>query len=97
MPEYYRLTDDGRVEPSAGPCYDNFRVGDDTVGESRVSTVFLCLDHRFDRRGPPIVFETMVFGGPMDSEQWRYCTLDEAKVGHAAALEQVRAKAGVTA
>jgi len=28
-----------------------------------VSTVFLGLDHNFSSKGPPVVFETMVFGG----------------------------------
>lgn len=33
-------------------------------GDIRVSTVFLGLDHRFGDPGPPLVFETMVFGPP---------------------------------
>ena len=89
--DYYRLTDDGRVERSDRACYDNFRIGDDTIGESRVSTVFLAIDHNHARRGAPIVFETMVFGGPLDGDQWRYCTLDEAKEGHAEAVTKVKA------
>lgn len=44
----------------------NKRVGDTLYNNTRVSTVFLGLDHRFRLPGfddgPPIVFETMVFG-----------------------------------
>lgn len=47
----------------------------------RVSTVFLGIDHAF-RGGKPVLFETMVFGGPLDGEQERYCTWDEAVDGH---------------
>lgn len=46
-----------------------------------VSTVFLGLDHRFGE-GPPLLFETMVFGGPLDQECERYTTWDEAIAGH---------------
>lgn len=46
-----------------------------------VSTVFLGLDHSFGE-GPPVLFETMVFGGKHNEEQWRYCTWDQAEVGH---------------
>lgn len=41
------------------------------IGASRVSTVFLGLDHNFARRGAPILWETMVFGGRLDQEQDR--------------------------
>ena len=59
-----------------------------TIGQVRVSTVFLGLDHQFGD-GPPLLFETMVFGGEHDQEQWRYSTWDEAVAGHAAAVESV--------
>lgn len=42
------------------------RVGRTVVGQSTVSTVFLGLDHNFVK-GPPILWETMVFGGKLDS------------------------------
>jgi len=49
-------------------CNDDARVvARDQIGESRVSTVFLGLDHNFMGDGPPILWETMVFGGHMDS------------------------------
>lgn len=51
----------------------------------RVSTVFLGLDHQFGD-GPPILFETMIFGGAHDQFQRRYYTWAEAVNGHAYAL-----------
>lgn len=55
-----------------------------------VSTVFLGLDHRFGTEGPPLLFETMVFGGPLDQEQDRYSTWDEAEIGHAQMVQRCR-------
>lgn len=47
-----------------------------------VSTVWLGADHSFGFGGPPIIFETMVFGGPLDEEQQRYATEEQALAGH---------------
>lgn len=57
------------------------RVAKTTVGEADVSTVFLGIDHCWDG-GPPVLFETMVFGGAHSEDMWRYCTWDEAVAGH---------------
>jgi len=51
------------------------------VGVIEVSTVFLGLDHSFGGT-VPILFETMVFGGPLDGEQERYATKEQAQKGH---------------
>lgn len=56
------------------------------LGDIRVSTVFLGIDHDFSMEGPPLIFETMIFGGPHNEEQWRYSTLEQARAGHAAAV-----------
>lgn len=65
---------------------------DEPMPGVRVSTVFLGLDHRFGTdKGPPILFETMVFGGEFDQLQERYCTWDEAEKGHAEILQRVLA------
>lgn len=59
----------------------NFDQDDGT--QVTVSTVFIGLDHSFSRHeGPPIVFETMVFGGKLDGYQDRYCTWEQAERGH---------------
>ncbi len=61
------------------------RVAEDEIGEVRISTGFLGIDHSFDD-GPPVLFETMIFGGSHDGEQWRYCTKEEALEGHKEAV-----------
>ncbi len=58
--------------------------------EILISTVFLGIDHSFNRLHPPIVFETMIFGGKQDGWQDRYHTYREACDGHLKALEMVR-------
>lgn len=65
------------------------KVAFDTFGPTRISTVFLGLDHSWDD-GPPVLWETMVFNGPLDGEQDRYTSLEDAKAGHAAMVEKVR-------
>ena len=50
-------------------------------GEVGVSTIFTGFNYAFGG-GPPIVFETMIFGGEHDQYQWRYSTWDEAVAGH---------------
>ena len=52
------------------------------IGDVKVSTVFLGLDHNFGE-GEPLIFETMIFGGEHDQEQDRYSTREEALAGHA--------------
>jgi hypothetical protein len=46
-----------------------------------VSTVFLGLNHNIFG-GPPLIFETMIFGGDRDGEMERYSTWDDAIAGH---------------
>ena len=69
---------------------DNKRVAVTEVGEARISTVFLGLDHSFGT-GAPVLFETMVFGGELDQHQQRYYTLEEAMIGHERIVAVVRA------
>jgi hypothetical protein len=53
-----------------------------THNDVEVSTVFLGLDHNFSGAGPPVLYETMVFGGDLDHFQQRYPTRGEAAEGH---------------
>lgn len=55
----------------------------------RVSTVFLGLDHSFVPDAVPVLFETMVFGGPLDQEMERYTTREAALVGHKDMVKRV--------
>jgi hypothetical protein len=57
----------------------------------RVSTVFLGLDYRFFENGPPLLWETMVFGGPFDDYQARATSKLEALRNHGIALRLVEA------
>jgi hypothetical protein len=58
----------------------------------KVSTVFLGLDHQFGN-GEPLLFETMVFGGPLDGEQDRYSTREAALAGHESTVLRVQSAA----
>jgi len=53
-----------------------------TIGPSEVSTIFLGLDHDFAGFGPPVLWETMIFGGPLAGEQKRYTSATAARAGH---------------
>ena len=58
------------------------------IGDAHVSTVCLGLDHNYGS-GPPLLFESMVFGGPFNGEMDRYSTWAEAEQGHNAVVERV--------
>ena len=65
------------------------RVGsDEPIPGVKVSTVFLGLDHSWDD-GPPVLWETMIFGGQFDEYQERYTSFNDAKEGHAKAVLMV--------
>lgn len=64
------------AETSVGPVLDS----------TLVSTIFLGVNHSFGE--PPILFETMVFGGPLDGEIQRCGTWDEAAAQHEAVVAQ---------
>lgn len=80
---------------------DKRRVALDTIkpGES-ASTVWLGLDHRgYGDEGTPLIFETMIFGGPHDQYLDRYSTEEAALAGHnriVAALREGRDPKGAT-
>jgi len=78
-------------------------VFDESTVTHRVSTVFLGLDHNFQRLimgvGEPLLFETMVFCQheskcDLDGEMDRYSTWSEAEAGHHAMVERVKAETG---
>ena len=99
MTDKYTLNDDGNPVP----CYDLLgwaewfeqsgaarRIAYDDLGDSvSVSTVFLGLDHS-SGRSVPILWESMVFGGPLDQEQHRYTSRANAVTGHERLVERVR-------
>lgn len=89
-PMWYVLNHCGEVVPSPDgyPPMPDFHCGFDlktqVEDDACVST-----DHRFGS-GPPLVFETMIFGGEYDECQWRYSTKLEAEQGHARVVEALQ-------
>lgn len=65
------------------------RIALTEINGVQISTVFLWLNHAFDD-GPPLLFETMVFGGPLSEEQDRCSTYDEAEAMHERMCARVR-------
>lgn len=66
-------------------------VGLTNIGPLKVSTVFLGMDHNFFDKGPPLLFETMIFGGAAEDEmiesyQERCSTWEEAEAQHERAI-----------
>lgn len=102
MIDLYVLDDDGnplriddvRVWATWFEGADRLRIlAQDQRGAARVSTVFLGIDHAFSfgRHTRPVLWETMIFGGPHDGYCDRYTSRDDALIGHAAALALVEA------
>jgi hypothetical protein len=61
-----------------------------------VSTVWLGMKHNWSGEGPPIIFETMVFGSKeFEDYQWRYATEAEAIAGHEEVVKLVRLDEGL--
>lgn len=88
MRGWYILDALGNPQPVAGlsewamwqACHER-HVAITEIGDSQISTVFLGWNHDF-LGGPPLLWETIVFGGKLNGEMKRYSTLDEAKKGH---------------
>lgn len=75
---------------------DYHRVALTEIGEISISTVWLGINHGISE-DEPIIFETMVFGGSLEQEQWRYTTEAEALEGHNKAVELVKLEEAVKA
>jgi hypothetical protein len=72
-----------------------------TGGQDKwVSTVFLGLDYRQWGKGPPLLFETMLFINGNGDETERYSSWEDAEIGHKAFVrrflvnQKTRVKAG---
>lgn len=91
MTTKYILNDDGEAveEPDLMKWARWFEHADsvrqthlDTVGDVRISTIFMALDFNFTPGGLPLLFETMVIGGEHDRHMERCSTRDQAKDQH---------------
>lgn len=95
----------GQVEGGGyNPNADPRRVASTETATLWVSTVFLGVNHNFLGKGPPILFETMVFSletyarefegkirfSPDDFETRRYSTWDDADTGHKATVRRIQ-------
>ena len=70
------------------------QVALDRLPLATVSTVFLGLDHGWFGKGPPLIFETMVFAhpaldGPMKDFQGRTSTWEQAEAMHAEVMKEL--------
>lgn len=87
-----------------GEDFDPCRVGSTETATMWVSTVFLGADHNFWGKGPPILFESMVFSrehfprefeGKIslsrdDFDTVRYSTWSDAEAGHQAIVRRIQ-------
>jgi hypothetical protein len=96
---FYLLDEDGEAVGThdfltwANWFNDSFpsrRIGYDEIGGSTVSTMFLALDHNFSATGPPLLWETMVFGGPEDGRCWRAASRTEALATHQEVVKRLK-------
>jgi len=109
MASIFVLNAAGEPEPSdhAPRAWSEFMVHGDrqladdrgegeTGGTVRISTVFMGVNMQVHPDGPPILWETRVFGGPLHDQSARYMYRAEALIGHQAMCRRV-AKAATTA
>jgi hypothetical protein len=65
-------------------------IAHETIGQNKVSTIFLGLDHNFADKGPPILWETMTFGAKLDQEQKRCAgSYEQAQAMHEQMVREV--------
>lgn len=100
--EYYVLNKDGSVTTTSSVLeWAQARESTPSIGKTKIgikwikpmylltSTVFLGVEHGYNKRGEPLLFETMIFrasGGFLEIYMRRYATLEEAKAGHEEAV-----------
>jgi len=103
MTYYYILNGHVAVPASIDQWASWFESADRSVKKSRatvklegnplgfveISTVFLGINRQFGD-GPPLLFETMVFGGPLDGQTDRCSTWEAAEKMHEAMCERVK-------
>ncbi len=68
------------------------RVAETCIGGAAITvrTTFLGLSLGAPDADPPLLFETLVAGGPLQNAQVRYGTWNEAQAGHVVMVERVR-------
>lgn len=66
-------------------------IAQTTTAHARVSTHFLAIDLTLAKNEPPLLFETRVSGGWLDGHREKFVTLEDARAGHLACVDRVRA------
>ena len=101
MSHYFYMLDETGEQPILCSDYvlweswfenvDNRQVASKQIGEKMVSTVFLGIDHGYG--GPPILWETMVFGSNNEELEKDRCTGDrnQALAMHELMVERMEA------
>lgn len=96
MNKFYRLDENKKAIPcELHEWANNFEndenriIMQEDIGPIKCSTVFLGLDHSY-KDGPPLIFETMIFGGEHDDYQTRCSTYEEALEMHKVAINLIK-------
>lgn len=98
---HYILDDDKNLAPCNALTWATWleradrKVGRTVLFGCTVSTVFLGLNHNLDDDSPPLVFETMVFGGVHDQTTYRWSNWREAEAMHQLIVDQVAQTPGL--
>lgn len=67
------------------------KVAVDQISDAKVSTIFLSIDLSYQQSGPPILWETKVFGGALDQETDRCSgSREQAEAMHARMVQRVK-------
>ncbi len=82
--KFYKLENDYLLEVEAHEWTGPQQLGDKTVRGVRISTVFLGMEHHGG------MFETMVFGGPLDGDLYRCHTLADAQAQHIKVVNAIK-------
>ena len=83
--QFYKLVDDCLLLIEAHEWTGPQQLGDKTIRGVRVNTVFLGMEHLGG------MFETMIFGGPLDGYMQRYQTVEQARQGHCRIVDALSA------
>lgn len=68
-------------------------VKQEMVGDVKISTVFLSLNHNYEQDGPPILWETMTFKDGDENDQDRCSgSREQAMAMHERMVEKVKAR-----
>jgi hypothetical protein len=61
------------------------------IGDICVSTVWTGINYQWNEYDPPLVWETMVFGGDFDQHEWRHTSRAAAWDAHEDIVRQLKA------